>query len=102
VLLTCQASKAILGRLLTAYLYILTKDMLAATTVQVLNSADCAIGGFYGAKIRLRTVGLRHRDESKDFDAHQTHHDWRLRTYYKNSEENSLGIFTMHHSCSPA
>ena len=55
-----------LGRLLAPYLYILTKDMLAATTVQVLNSADCAIGGFYGAKIRLRTVGLRHRDESKD------------------------------------
>ena len=54
-----------LGRLLTAYLYIPTKNMLAATTV-VLNSADCAIGGFYGGKIRLRRVGLRRRDESKD------------------------------------
>jgi hypothetical protein len=69
VLLTCQASKITLGRLLTAYLYILTKYMLAdvrPTTVQVPNGADCAIGGSTGAKIGLRTVGLRHLDESKD------------------------------------
>jgi hypothetical protein len=39
-----------LGRLLMAYLYILTKYMLVATTVQVLNSADCAIGGFCGGQ----------------------------------------------------